>query len=292
MKRLSKNLIALLSIIFLLTSFDGFAQGAQKGDLSIAINYFVSNNTVPSLLVRVKTKTNGRFQPVGGIKLKLFLDKDSAGTAIGNVITNKKGEASILIPPSVKKEWATSAKHTFLATFDGDKKYEASKADLTVGKAKILIATSDKTITATVLEMKDKDWAPVKGVELKIAVRRLTGDLPVNETPTFTTDSTGQASTDFKKDKIPGGASGNIILVAKIEDNDQYGNLSIEKTVNWGAKFIPVNTFSKRTLFATRDKAPIWLEVIAYSIILAVWGILISLVFNLVKIKKLGREAQ
>ncbi len=126
----------------------------------------------------------------------------------------------------------------------------------------------------------------------KIAVKRLGGNLLVNETPTFTTDSTGQASADFKRDSIPGDSKGNIILVAAVEDNEQFGNLSVEKTVPWGSKFQYVSTFDKRSLFATRDKAPVWLEFIAYSIIVAVWGILIYLVMNVLKIKKLGKNIE
>jgi hypothetical protein len=288
--KLNKILAGFLSVLLLISTYNSFAQGAQKGTLSVAINYFINNNKVPYLLVKVKTKVNGRFQTVKGIGLNLFLDKDTTGALIGKVVTNNSGEATSFIPPSLKSKWGTSVKHTFLAVFPGNKLYDAANADLTVNKAKLLISTTaDKKITATVFEMKDTSWTPVKGVELKIAVRRLGGDLPVNETPTFTTDSTGQASADFKRDSIPGGATGNITLVAKIEDNDQYGNLSIEKTVPWGAKFIPVNTFNLRTLFATRDKAPIWLLFIAYAIIIAVWGILIILVINLFKIKKLGQ---
>lgn len=290
MKALNKNLIGLLSIIFLLPAFDGFSQG-DKGSLSVAISYFNTNNKVPYLAVNVKTKVNGRFQPVGGIPLKLFLDKDSTGTLIGTVRTNEKGFATTFIPPSVKKQWATSVGHTFLATFDGNKKFDSAKADLTVGKAVILLSvTDDKKITAFVQEMKNNALVPLKGVELKIAVRRLGGDLPVNETPTFTTDSTGQASADFKRDSIPGDSKGNITLVAKIEDNDQFGNLSIEKIVPWGTKFKYVSTFNERTLFATRDKSPIWLQVISYSIMFAVWAILSYLVYNVFKIKKLGEQ--
>jgi hypothetical protein len=291
MKLLNKILVGSLSISFVLSSYVGFSQSAPKGNLSISINYFISNNKIPSLLVKVKTKVNGRFQNVGGIGIKLFLDKDSTGTFIGEVATNEKGEASIYIPPSVKTEWGTTLKHTFLATFVGNKKYEPANADLTVAKAKILIDTSDKTVTATVFEMKDNAWVPVKGVDVVLAVRRLDSDLPINETPAFVTDSTGKASGDFKRANIPGDTKGNITLVAKIVDNDQYGNLSIEKTVPWGAKFIPVNTFDKRTLFATRGKAPVWLILISTSIIIAVWGILIMLVFNLFKIKNLGKVA-
>jgi hypothetical protein len=289
MKLLNKIFTGALSVILTLSNFAGFSQAVEKGDLTIGVNYYITNNRVPSLVVKVKTKIDGRFKNVGGIPLKLFLDKDSAGTFIANVVTNERGEASAMIPSSVKKEWNTQSKHTFLASFDGNKKYSPAKGDLTVSRAKILIDAADKKVTATVLELKDTTWTPVKGVEVILAVRRLASDLNINETPTFTTDSTGKVAGDFKRDSIPGDAKGNITLVAKIVDNDQYGNLVIEKSVPWGAKFTPVSTFNKRTLFATRNKAPVWLLFIVYSIVISVWGILIILVFNLIKIKKLGR---
>ena len=290
MKQQNKILAGLLATAFLLSTYNGFSQAAQKGTLSIGVNYFTSNNQIPRVLVKVKTKVDGRFQTVAGIPLKIFLDKDSTGNLIGSIVTNDQGEASTYIPPTLKAKWGKLVKHTFVASFDGNKKFDAGTGDLTVGKAKIVMdVTADKKITATVFEMKDTAWTPVKGVDVKIGVRREGADLPVNETPTFTTDSTGQASADFKRDSIPGDAKGNIILVAKVEDNDQFGNLSIEKSVPWGSKFTWVSTFDQRSLFATRDKAPIWLELIAYSIMFAVWGILVYLVMNILKIKKLAK---
>jgi len=291
MKRLHKHIILLSLIIFLLSGSHAFAQTAEKGNLSIAISYFVDNNKIPSVKVAVKTKVDGRFKFVGGIPLTLFLDKDSAGTAIGKVVTNDKGVASILIPPAVKKEWNTSVKHTFLAKFGGSKKYDTTSATQTVARAKILIDTaSGRSIVATVMEMKDTTWTPVKGVDVIVGIRREGGDLLVNETPTFSTDSTGKISAEFKRDSIPGDARGNITLVAKIVDNDNYGNLSIEKRVQWGRKFTMVSNFNERTLFATRSKAPIWLLLMASSIIIAVWVTLVMLVLNILKIRKLAGE--
>jgi len=291
MKMLNKLSIALLAFCLALLCITSSAQAVEKNDLNITVNYFLTNNKVPYLMVKVTTKINGKFTNVSGIGLKLFLDKDSTGTFIGKAFSNEKGEAFANIPPSVKSEWATSQKHTFLAVFDGDKKYEASKAELTISKAKVLIeAGSDKTVTATVFELKDTAWVPAKGVEVVLAVKRMGADLTINETPTFTTDSTGKVSGDFKRDSIPGDAKGNIVLVAKITDNDQYGNLRVEKVVNWGAKFVAVSDFDKRTLFATRTKAPVWLMLVATSIIIAVWGILIFLVVNILKIKKMGNN--
>ena len=105
--------------------------------------------------------------------------------------------------------------------------------DLT--KARIKLDTSaDKKIVATLVEQKESKWVPVKGVDMKIAVKRMGGDLNVNETPTYTTDSLGIASADFKQLNLPGDSAGNLILIASVEDNDLYGNLTAEKTVPWG----------------------------------------------------------
>jgi hypothetical protein len=129
----------------------------------------------------------------------------------------------------------------------------------------------------------------VKGVELKVAVKRMDADLGVSETQTYTTDSTGTINAEFKRDGLPGDSKGNLILVAKVEDNDQYGNLSVEKSVPWGAIPSYQTNFFKRTLFARRGQSPLWLELLAYSIIVAVWAVLIYLILQLNKIKKLGR---
>jgi len=293
MKLLNKILFGSLSIIFLFSSYDGFSQGADKGSLSVAVSYLNVDNQIPYVSVKVKTKIDGKFQNVAGIALKLSLNKDSVGTLIGKVVTNERGEATALIPPSLKKEWNKSAKHTFLASFAGNTKYDSTSAAITIIKARLSIDTAaGRSVVATVMEMKDTAWTPVKGVDVVLAVRRMDGDLNINETATFTTDSTGKASGDFKRDSIPGDLNGNITLVAKVLDNDSYGNLSVEKNVHWGSKFVSnANDFNARTLFATRAKAPVWLMVFATGIIIAVWTVLIMLVQNILKIKKLGKEA-
>src|SRR5437588_10622080 len=134
MKPLNKIFIGLLTASSLSPGF-GFSQGAPKNDVSVAISYFSYNNRVPYLVVNAKSKIDGRFQPVGGIGVKLYLDKDSVGTFIGKVVTNGKGTANIVIPASAKTQWNTATTHTFLASFDGNKKFEPAKADLTVARA-------------------------------------------------------------------------------------------------------------------------------------------------------------
>jgi hypothetical protein len=148
-------------------------------------------------------------------------------------------------------------------------------------------------LSATVQEWKAGQWTGVKSVDVKLAIRRMGGDLPVADKDSYTTDSTGQAQADFKRDSIPGNEKGALTLVAKVEDNDQYGNLIQELSVPWGSKLkSETHFFDKRALWSARFRAPYWLMLIAYSIIVGVWTVMIYLAFQIFKIKKIGIAAE
>ena len=62
------------------------------------------------------------------------------------------------------------------------------------------------------------------------------------------------------------GMYGNLILVARVEDNDQYGNPLVEKTIFWNVAIKQSkNFFDQRTLWSTRFRRPFWLLFLAYS---------------------------
>src|SRR5436190_3674815 len=103
--------------------------------------------------------------------------------------------------------------------------------------------------------MKGTEWIPAKDVEMKVGISRMGGVLSAGDEATYTTDSSGSVTVEFKKDSLPGDEKGNIILAAKVENNDQYGNLFVEKTVPWGISKKSDNTFFKqRTLWSTRSR--------------------------------------
>ena len=107
----------------------------------------------------------------------------------------------------------------------------------------------------------------------------------------YTTDSLGQINAEFKVDSLPAvDAKGNIIIVAKTEDNELFGNVSMEKTIPWGKYYTTESNFGKRSLWATRDRTPLWLLFMAYSIIAIVWGVIIYLIVQIIKIKNLSKE--
>lgn len=270
------------------------AQDSTASELNISLRYFMYNNKIPYMLVNTKTKVNGKFQPVKNMLLNVYLDSIATPNLVGKVNTNNKGDAQAVIPISLKQQWDANASHKILAVSVENKQFAETTGDIEITKAKITVDTtivdSVKTITAKVFEMKDKEWIPVKDVEMKIGISRLDGaSLPVGKEATYTTDSTGQVTAEFTRVNLPA-EKGILKLVVNVEDNDKYGNLVLEENLPWGVNIQQTNDLDKRTLWSTRFKTPIWLLFMAYSIMAAVWGVLLYLVIQIIKIRRLGRN--
>jgi len=300
MKKMCKIKRVLFSLCLLVVSHAGVAQAdSTKPELSVTIHYFVVNNSFQYLLAETKTKVDKKWQPLKKQSLQLYLDSNKQENLISKVMTDSEGKAKAVIPSGLKSIWDASATHKFIVVTEGTSKEEETTTESEITKAKLLIDTSNtddtRTVNVQVMKFAGGNWEPVKDVDVKIGVKRLGGDLKIGDEETYTTDSLGQVSGEFKLDSLPGDAKGNLTLIAKVEDNDQLGNLSIDKTVPWGAvnTSTGVTDFGHRSLWAARGKSPVWLLIMAYSIIAAVWGVIFYLVLRIVRISKLGKkEAQ
>ena len=279
---------ALTCLFILLATGISIAQ-AENNELILGLGYYNVNNQVQYLKANTKAKINGKFNQVSGIPVSFYISSVSPANLLGRSTTDDHGLATLPIPATAKDEWNKSSSHKFLVVSDSTQLYSTVTTSFDLIKARIKLDTAeDKKIVATLIELKDSKWVPVKGVDIKIAVKRLDGDLNVDETPTFTTDSTGVASTEFKRLNLPGDSAGNLVLVVSIEDNDIYGNITTEKTVPWGTPSMYVSDYNNRSLFARAGRPPLWLLWMASTITLTVWSIIFYLFFQIWKLKKLG----
>jgi hypothetical protein len=279
--------------IFCGTGTNIVGQDSSVAEPSVNLRYFVNNNRIQYLMVESRIKVGKKFQPLPRQVVQLYLDSTNAENLIKKTYTDEKGIAKVIIPPSLKDKWNSSSQHQFIGVLEAASKEEERTMTLEITKTKMEMDTSTTdsvhTITVLVTFFQDNDWKPAKDVEMKIGVNRLASILSAGDEETYTTDSTGTATVEFKKGKLPGDHQGNFVLAAKVEDNEQYGNLLIEKTVPWGvAVKQDKNFFDQRTLWSTRFRTPLSLLFIAYSIVIGVWGTIIFLVLQIIKIKKLG----
>ena len=291
-----KKLLSLsLGCALLFAQYISAQDAPEKPELLVTLRYFNTNGNLQYLKVKTMTKEDGKLLPVQSAVLQLYLDETSPGNLISSMKTDENGEGKAVIPPSLKEQWSLNSSHKFIAVTQATKKFEETTTELEIAKAKIVIDTlnedNSRKVSVQVLSFDSSGWVPAKEIEIKIGVRRLGGDLKIGEEETFTTDSLGQAVGEFKLDSLPAiDAKNNIVLVAKTEDNELFGNIAFEKTVPWGQYKTAENNFDRRTLWGTRDKAPFWLLFMAFSVIAGVWGVIIYLIFQIIKIRKLRNE--
>lgn len=271
------------------------AKKPEKQSL-IYLKYLVKDNGVPYLQVQTKNKLEEGFESVGNVPVDVFLDDDSSG-AIAKVTTDSKGEASFGLDPAIATRWTSHPTHTFYAHSKAAGTFDAVEGELTVTAAKIQLDTLNeegvRSIKATVLKKTGDSWEPMPEVDVRLGVRRLGGLLPIGSEESYTTDSVGAVTGEFSREKLPGDTRGNLAVVAFVDDNDEIGTIQSSITLPWGVATTYTNSaFGKRSLWATGNLAPGWLILLASICIVSVWSVIIYLVTQILKIKKLGLQAQ
>lgn len=148
------------------------------------------------------------------------------------------------------------------------------------------IIDEGNTCTATVTA----NDIPVKDVDVHFYVQRMYSLLPIGKY--VTTDENGQAAISFPND-IPGDKNGNIIVVSKIEDDDTYGDVEFKSEVKWGVLLkAEEHEWNKRSLSAARDKAPMILIIVSNAIIALIWGTIVYVMYQIVRIRKASKMLQ
>jgi hypothetical protein len=267
------------------------AQDKVEKEVVVKLKYYNDSNAVNYVILQAKVKVGDKTEPLPNQSFKMYLDSNSDSTLLGESKTDMYGKAKYVLPVSLQSAWSASPTHSFIAV--NDKGEEVT--DISMAKSKIEIDTANvdgvRSITAKVYKFENNTWVGASDVELKIGVLRLGGGiLSAGDDPTYTTDSSGTATVEFKRDSLPGDENGHYFIVAKAEDSDPYGTIIISKNVPWGKAFVPSNDFfNKRALWTTRMRTPYWLLFMAYSIVIGVWGTLIYLIVQFFKLRKMGK---
>ena len=290
-KTIKFNLLKSCFLLFCLTCANGLAaqDETSRSEELVKLKYYNYNNVIQYLIIENMLKNDKKITPKKNSVFELYIDSVRKENFIALVKTDLEGKAKAFLPPSLKSQWESRSVHKFIAISPAHNSEIAAEA--LVVKAKINIDTvSDegiRKIEVSLINNENKTAVPTKDIEMKIGIHRLGGLLSAGDEDSYTTDSTGSIIVEYNKVNLPGDYSGNIILAAKMEDNDTYGNILVEKIVPWGVAIKRDNSFfDKRTLWTTHFRTPYWLLVMAYSIVIGVWGTIFYLVYQIYKIKK------
>jgi len=285
----------LLAPLLIYSQEDSAANPARQS--FVYLQYFVKDNHVPYLKVQTKNKSEKGFQPAPKVPVSIYLDKDSVKEAlVADVITDKRGESIVSLPPSLAALWKESDSHTFIANAASFADFDATVKTVGVTMAKLELDTVNnenvRSVVARLLKKEGSSWVPIPEIDVRLTVKRSGGYLNIGDKESYTTDSTGSAEGEFLHKNLPGDSLGNIQLIALLDDNDEVGSLQTGMRVPWGTPLHFESNFGERSLWATGRRAPFWLIVLATGCVVSVWSVIIYLFTRIYQIRKLSLKTK
>jgi hypothetical protein len=177
-----------------------------------------------------------------------------------------------------------------LAKFTGNNKYPAAEASFMAKPAKIRLFFNIEDslrilkVTATQRNEKGAEVAIPKETVI-IYVPRLFSLLKIGE---IALDENGTGTLEFPK-AIVGDTLGNLVVLAKIEENDKYGYAQGGNVINWGVhKQYYAAEVPSRELWT--PIAPLWMIITLLIMLAGVWAHYMYAVYELIMIKRLSKK--
>jgi len=285
-----KETALIISITALLSSFviaQDKSKLQDKSEATIELSYYKKADKNKTAVAVIKVKNNnGKFVPAKNARVNFYVTHDKEQQLLKSVNTDNKGKAVIVLPQDLPLNEDLS--FTIVAKIESDNLYEDTEEKMHYKEANLILNLNPKDtariLTARVIEIgKDGKELPVKDAEIKFYVQRLFGIMPAGEGNTIKTDEKGEASFAFPKN-IPGDSDGVITLAARMEDNEQFGNVENKVNTSWGTPLVIDRDTSQRALW--EPHAPLPLIIIISTIFGGVWFTYLFIFIQLRKIKK------
>lgn len=143
---------------------------------------------------------------------------------------------------------------------------------------------------AVVVKGKEKeDFQPLENAQVTMFAKRYFGNLPIGETQR--TNKQGEARFPYPAD-LPGNEKGEITFIASLEDSEAYANSKDTTTLAIAHSGVKPSLTAQRAMWNTVKKAPLWL-IFAYTLsVLAVWGIIFYIIYQLFLLFKMGKTTK
>ena len=293
MKKIIQKLAYSLLVLMIVLPAKLMAQtdSSAKPEVKEATTYaplieFVSvqkNDNSVDLKTSVKAKINGTLTKLAGLKIEFTVGTDSTAKKLGEVVTDVRGVAILNCKPdqlTTDKE----GKLNFKASFAGKDSIESAEELVSVKRARLEITPVKEdsllTVKVKLIDLSTGTETAVPETDLGVFVKRMFSSLKLGEGKT---DEAGEASIEIPNN-LPGDAQGNITLLAKLDENEVYGNLEAAVTQPWGTAVSDELKALPRSLFSTLP--PLWMPITFLILMTAVWGHYIVIIFELFRLRK------
>ena len=292
MKRSIALYLFLLPVLALIT---GAVSAQEKSDTTgpaetkITFSYLCTSNDSVVLTANLYSRKNGEIVGLKNATIGFAVTSEKGNSPLGNVVTDQEGNAILTCPLTglpANKEGLIA----YSASFAGTEKFTAAEASVAAKPAKIRLTFNIEdsvrhiNIFATQINSKG-EVVPVASEKVIIYVPRLFSLLKIGEADL---DAEGNATFEFTG-HIVGDTLGNLRILVKIEENEIFGYLQGQNTINWG---VPKQYYKaevpSRELWT--PIAPMWMVITLIVMLAGVWAHYVYAVYELVMIKRQSKK--
>jgi len=235
------------------------------------------------LTVALRARIDGSLRLLWGLKVRFYQETSDGEIELGEAISDQKGVSRVEVnPEKIKAE--KSGMLTFIARYGGNKSLEEVEETISITRAILragpLKGDDGYSLNLSLMSGSEEQANPLPEMDLNVYVQRMFTPLRIGETAT---DDEGSAVIEIP-DSFTGDAAGNITLLVRLEDNDDYGIVEASVVQPWGIPVSDQITKMPRSLFS--QDPPLWMLITFIVLMVTVWGHYLVIVYELVKLRK------
>jgi len=295
------KLLSIIILLFLIGQTDILAQNTKKikkTKVRMSLDYYNNMDKSRSLVSSLYFIKDRVRNPVVNEMVVFYSGDISENIVIDSLLTDENGGAKLIFEEGSRFNVDENRLYHITAKYNGNKSFTAVKSDISLKEITMELLLSEinsiKSVSVRAYELgNDKEIVPVEDADVNFYVPRLFSNQLIGE-GSF---SNGKCSIEFPDD-IAGDTIGNISIIAKIEDHDNYGNVERHiQDFRWGStqpieddKSLMTIQISIPTRALWHTNAPLWMIITLLILLTGVWSHYIYVVFQLIKLNRLSKN--
>lgn len=286
---IDRNFLGLsLVMLFMTVHITGFSQdNEEKHRTYIGLEFEKKGDEISlraSLTARIEGE-RGR-KKISDVEISFYYKSDTSDILLGTADTNEDGIAVYRLEYSSEIPVNADGAYLFSAAFSGNNEFTDVSRDI--------------EIKPIVLELDFVEIDSVKNIAVKAYSIGIAGDKTSIEEDVLLYVPrqfsmlrigkvellNGEGMINFPV-TLPGDSIGNLQIIARIEESNDFGTVEVASVKNWGKPRPPVIIEKRRGLGDT--DAPLWMVYTLIVLMSAVWFHYCYLLFILYSIKRKGK---
>lgn len=265
-------------------TFKVASQDDDKKTTRLRADYFKESDGSEKLVAKLIIREE-RYLPYAGAEVNFYSVHDTTVVLLGKTKTDSEGEATYVFVDNAEIFIDSTGLMTFELDYEGTDTSKEATADIAVRRSDLRVSfLQEDTIKyievfAEAIDPKDASTS-IEGIDLSIYVKGMFSLYTIGEQET---NEKGRAMIEFPVD-MPGDTAGVLTIVARIVDDDTYGNVEAAGKINWGV-VVPLPEEPHRGLGDT--DAPLWMVYTLIFLLSVVWFHYLYVIYTIFKIKVL-----